>query len=429
MTGGAFGFLVRDWPLRLAAIALAIVLFVGLVLSQNARVWAGQIPIDPVNQPQGTFLISGPGEVVSVRYIAPVDVSGQVTSKSFVATADLSGMSTDTTGTPVSVPVTVFAPDRRIQVLGWEPRTVAIRLDPVTTRVVPVQVDRGAIPAGLTASDAAVEPSTATIRGPSSVVSRVAAALARVTIDASGINVDADTDLIAVDDRGERVAPVNIEPAAAHVTIAVGKQLASRTVPVAVSVKGDLAPGYAIKEILVTPTAATVSGEASVIGSMSSVLTAPVDVSGATEDLKSEVALAPPRGVTVLGGAKALVRIRIEAETGSRSFGTGLRLVNARPDREYRLSVPDVLVTLGGTKAALDAVNPSALAATVDVAGLSAGSASLPARFAAPSGTDLISISPNRVTVTVIVPPTPVPTPVPTPEPTPEPTPVLSPSP
>jgi len=408
VTGGAFGFLVRDWPLRLAAIALAIVLFVGLVLSQNARVWAGQIPIDPVNQPQGTFLISGPGEVVSVRYIAPVDVSGQVTSKSFVATADLSGMSTDTTGTPVSVPVTVFAPDRRIQVLGWEPRTVAIRLD---------------------ASDAAVEPSTATIRGPSSVVSRVAAALARVTIDASGINVDADTDLIAVDDRGERVAPVNIEPAAAHVTIAVGKQLASRTVPVAVSVKGDLAPGYAIKEILVTPTAATVSGEASVIGSMSSVSTAPVDVSGATADLKSEVALAPPRGVTVLGGAKALVRIRIEAETGSRSFGTGLRLVNARPDREYRLSVPDVLVTLGGTKAALDAVNPSALAATVDVAGLNAGSASLPARFAAPSGTDLISISPNRVTVTVIVPPTPVPTPVPTPEPTPEPTPVPSPSP
>ncbi len=429
MTGGVFGFLVRDWPLRLAAIALALVLYVGLVLSQNARVWAGQIPIDPVNQPQGTFLLSGPGEVVSVRYIAPVDVSGQVTSKSFVATADLSRITADTAGTPVSVPVTVFAPDRRIQVLGWEPRTVAVRLDPVTTRTVPVRVDRGAIPAGLTASDAVVEPTTATIRGPSSVVSRVAAALARVMIDASGINVDADTDLIAVDDRGERVAPVNIEPATAHVTIVVGKQLASRTVPVAVSVKGDVAPGYAIREILVTPTAVTVSGEASVIGNMSSISTAAVDVTGESTDVKAEVALAPPRGVSVLGSAKAQVQIRIEAETGSRSFGTGIRLLNARSDREYRLSIPDVLVTLGGTKAALDAVNPSALAATVDVSGLEAGSATRPVRFPPPSGTELISISPNRVTVTVIVPPTPVPTPVPTQEPTPEPTPEPSPSP
>ncbi len=88
-----------------------------------------------------------------------------------------------------------------------------------------------------------------------------------------------------------------------------------------------------------------------------------------------------------------------------------------------------MLVTLGGTKAALDAVNPSALAATVDVSGLEAGSATRPVRFPPPSGTELISISPNRVTVTVIVPPTPVPTAVPTQEPTPEPTPEPSPSP
>jgi YbbR domain-containing protein len=423
--GGIFGFLVRDWPLRLAAVGLAAVLYVGLVLSQNARVWAGQIPIDAINQPQGTFLISGPGEVVSVRYIAPVDVAGQVTSRSFVATADLSGITAQMAGVPVSVPVTVFAPDRRIQVLGWEPRTVAVRLDPVISRSVPVQVDRGTVPAGLTASDPTVEPSTVTIRGPSSVVSRAAAALARVTIDASGFNVDADADLVAVDDRGEQLAPLTIDPSRAHVTIVVAKQLASRTVPVAVSVNGDLAPGYAIREIVVTPAAVTVSGEASVIANMSSIATAPLDLTGRSADLTAQVALAPPRGVSVLGGVKAQVVVRVVAETGSRSFGAGIRLLNARSDREYQLSVPDVLVTLGGTRAALDAVNPAALSATVDVSGLEAGSATLAVRFQAAPGTQLVSISPSRVTVTVTVPATPLPSspssPQPTAEPTPEP--------
>ena len=40
-------FLVRNWPLKLAAIlGLATVLYAGLVLSENARTWTGEVPIE-----------------------------------------------------------------------------------------------------------------------------------------------------------------------------------------------------------------------------------------------------------------------------------------------------------------------------------------------------------------------------------------------
>ena len=38
---------IRNWPLKLAAILLATFLYAGLVLSQSAQVWPGSIPIVP----------------------------------------------------------------------------------------------------------------------------------------------------------------------------------------------------------------------------------------------------------------------------------------------------------------------------------------------------------------------------------------------
>ena len=38
---------LHNWPLKLAAIGLATVLYGGLVLSQGARTFDGQVPIRP----------------------------------------------------------------------------------------------------------------------------------------------------------------------------------------------------------------------------------------------------------------------------------------------------------------------------------------------------------------------------------------------
>ena len=55
--------------------------------------------------------------------------------------------------------------------------------------------------------------------------------MARVAVDASGINIDQDVDLEAVDETGAVVPGVEVLPERAHVSIEVARQLAYATLP------------------------------------------------------------------------------------------------------------------------------------------------------------------------------------------------------
>jgi YbbR domain-containing protein len=412
------GLITHNWPLKLAAIALATLLYAGLALSQNARTWPGRVPIEAVNQPTGAFLLDSLGDVTSVRYYAPADVASRISSSDFQAVVDLASVTPSQGGTPVSVPVEVIALDPRIRVLDFQPDRVPVRLDPVVSRTVPVSVDRGTIPPGLEIGEPTLSDQTVTVRGASSLVDQVDTVSARVAIDPSGINVDGEVDLVALDARGDVVAPVDIAPDRVHVTIIVARESASRSVPVAPALTGSPASGWSVRSVTVEPVVVTVRGPLEAVAELTSIATEPIDIDGRREDLTTTVGLVPPTGVEVVDVQRATVTIDVAADRGSRSFGVGLRPTGGLSGRTYSLSVPDVLVTLGGTSAALSAVNPAELSATVPVGDLDPGSHLVDVTFDAPSGTSLVALTPEAVTVTVTTTsPTPSPAPPPTPTP------------
>ena len=66
------GIIVHNWPLKLAAIGLATLLYGGLVLSQSAQTFTeGVIPVQARNQPPDTFLVTTLDPVTEVRYFSP----------------------------------------------------------------------------------------------------------------------------------------------------------------------------------------------------------------------------------------------------------------------------------------------------------------------------------------------------------------------
>src|SRR5262249_4197877 len=109
-----------------------------------------------------------------------------------------------------------------------------------------------------------------------------------------------------------------------------------------------------------------------------------------------QVGLALPDQVTATGSPQIQVSVTIVQDTGTRSFQVGVGLVGARPDRLYVLSTPSVNVTLGGTIAGLNALDATALVATVDV-GVHVG----PVDFAPTGGLKVVTISPPSISVTV----------------------------
>jgi YbbR domain-containing protein len=405
-----FAFLFHNWPLKVAAVVLATVLYGVLALSTNAREWPGEITIDVVHQPESAVLLGHLPTVSNVRYFAPPDVATRVSRGTFHAQIDLAGAAPDANGF-VNVAVTVDSSDGAIRVIDWSPRQVRVRLDPLRTKSVPVVVDHGTVPNDLQVRDPVLDITEVTVSGSESIVSQVTDAVARVRIDPSGVSVDQSVDLIAVDARGEPVAPVRLAPSSVHVKILVGSQLESKALPVNAVVNGTPATGFNVLSVTIKPLVVSIEGDALVLATLPKVDTAPISISGASADVNQTVPLNLPAGLSPLGSAQVQVSIHIGAVKGSRSFSAGMVLSGARDDRTYALSTDQVIVTLGGSISDLDALQGSGFTLTIDVDGLAVGSHEVVPRVNLPSGVVLVALSPPRVTVVVGVPPGPSPSP------------------
>jgi YbbR domain-containing protein len=184
---------------------------------------------------------------------------------------------------------------------------------------------------------------------------------------------------------------------------------------VSAQLSGSPAAGFSVRSVSVDPAIVTVLGTADLLGPLQVLSTATVPLVGHAADFSATVALQPPDGVSVAGAAQVVVSVHITADRGSRAFSVGLALVGESADRSYVLSAPDVLITLGGTSAALQALDATTLLASLDVAALPVGTSSVAVRFTPPSGMSIVSLSPTSVNVSVTAGPTPPPPPTPTP--------------
>ena len=388
---------IHNWPLKLAAVGLATLMYGGLAVSQSTQVYPGVIPVLVVNQPDRTFILTRPEPVTQVRYFAPSGVL--VGTSTFSATVDLSGMTP--AGAAVSVRIEVTSVDGRVRVLGYEPAFASIQLDSLISVVVPVKVEHGTVPDGLTLGDTKVDPPSVVITGPKSVVDQVVAARADVQIQPGGIDVDQDVKLVPVDALGNAVSPVDVTPATARVVIPVFSDRQTRTLPVNAILAGTPAAGFEIASVTVQPLAVAVAGDADQLTQLVRVDTAPVQLTGISSDLTTSVELALPTGIVPVGDSVVVVTIKLRPVTATRTFSAGIRLVGARSDLTYVVAVDHVLVTIGGSVAELDRLSGSSLVVDIDVTGRTSGSADLLATANLSAGTTLVAASPARVRVTV----------------------------
>lgn len=393
------GFVVHNWPLKLAAIGLATLLYGGLVLSQTTQPFTGSVPIVLENAPSDVIVLSPPGAVTRIQYVAPPNLGLRIDTSTFRATIDLTGV--QARGDRVSLNVSVDAVDPRIQVLDFEPRAIVLTLDRVGTKVVPIRAVLGPVPSGLDTGLPVVDGTTATVSGPQSVVNLVTEAQARIVLDASGIDVNALVSLLPVNANGDVLTPVDVAPAQVRVRVPVFTDRRSKSLPVTPNVVGTPAAGFEVASIEVDPPVVSVEGDANDLAGLDRADTAPISVSGASSQVTQVVALALPDGVQALGSGTVTVTIKLRPVTGTRTFEAGLILVGARPDLVYSLSVDRVLVTIGGSVADLDRLSGVTIVLAADVTGLEPGTHSVAVSANLATGLTLLGASPNPVQVVV----------------------------
>ncbi len=392
------GIIVHNWPLKLAAIGLATLMYGGLALSQNTQTFQGVIPVRYVNEPNNTVVLpSTPQPVTQVRYFAPTGV--QVATSSFLATIDLSGQE-GKVGV-ISVKIDVTTPDSRIRVLGYDPAFATVTLDELKSSDVAVKVVHGTVPDGLTLGTTTVDPPTVTVTGAASLVAQVDAVRADVTIQSTGIDVDEDAQLVPIDKLGNALSPLDVNPPTARVVIPVFSDRQSRTLPVNPIITGNPAAGFEIESVTVDPLVALVAGDADQLAELNQVDTDPIPMTGVSADEVVQVKLALPTGVVAVNDTPIRVSIKIRPVTATRTFSAGLDLIGGSADLAYALSVDRVLLTIGGSTADLDRLSGATLVATLDVAGLKTGVHDVTVTANLPTGTTLVAADPATVKVTI----------------------------
>lgn len=401
----ALRVITHNWPLKLGAVALATLLYGGLVVSQSSALFPGTVQIHAVNPPLGAIVLTNLGAVSGIRYVAPPDLGLRIDSDSFEATVDLAGV--DPTGEPITLDVNVDAVDNRIQVLDFEPKRITVTVDRVGTKTVPVRVTLGPVPSGFDVGDPVVDAESASVSGPQSIVDTVVEAQAPVTIDASGIDVDQLVGLVAIDGQGTELgvdSRIEIDPPRVRVQVQVFTDRRSKAVPVTPNVVGTPAAGFEVASVEVNPPVLSVEGDANDLATLDRADTQPVSISGASSAVTQTVGFALPAGVQALNVTSVQVTVKLRPVTATRTFEAGLVIVGAQPDLDYALSTDRVLVTIGGSIADLDRLSGSNLVLTVDVAGLGPGSHDVTATANLNTGLTLISASPNPIQVTVSTP-------------------------
>jgi YbbR domain-containing protein len=411
--------LLRNWHLKLGALALATILYTGLVFSGSFSEDTIQVPVDVVGQPGNSFLLDGDIGTVQVRYRVAQETASEVSADGFVATIDLSAYDLERAAEPQVLSVEVTSLIDGVTVLAADPATATVRLDRLEVRTVPVQVDSGEIPDGLElAGTSDVSPEEVQVRGPASHVVRVDRAVARVRIDPSGIDVERAVVLEPVDVEGQPVPDVEVTPDVASVQIDVQPVETNRTVSVRPVFSGIPAAGFALAGISVEPSSVTLRGLPEVLAGITEVLTEPLDIGGASAEQSFTAALVLEDG-TRLADEDATPSVTVVAaiapSVSSRTFVSGI-VCEGAGSNACLPGFEQVSITLSGPDSLLAALTAEELVAVVDATGLAPGTHELTATLPAlPDGVELLTIDPAVVPVTIRAASSPPPTPTPAP--------------
>jgi YbbR domain-containing protein len=396
--------ILRNWPLKLGALLLSILLYAGLVYSGSfTEQQVTGVPIRADNQPLNTYLLTGELGTVDVSYRASAGAAATVTIATFSASVDLEAYDMTQAGEPQLLPVEVRSLDDDVEVLESAPLEVSVILDRLGVRQIRVVVDRGDVPPGLEIGPPTVMPATVEAQGPESRLQLVTRALARVRIDPSGIDVSEQVDLVPVDANGEPVSAVELSPASASVQIEVSTAETSRTVPVVPDLEGNPPPGLILASVTSDPATVTVFGPPDVLADLASVSTEPVDLSTVTADATIDVGLVLPDGTRLADGSEATVSLslNVDTELASRTILAGPVCQNVGAGLTCQPGVSQIPITVSGTRAAIAALTPAQVTPVLNMAGLGEGPHQVTPTVSLPSGISLVQpLGPVAVTLT-----------------------------
>ena len=402
------------------SVILATMVWFVAVQEENPPIeddYGPSIPLEVENLPPGTIIFGDVPDRVSLRLRAPQSSWEALSPAKFRAWIDLADLKPGLHDVPVQVEVS----DRSIVIVEKRPSTINVRLEELTEAQFPIQVDVvDAAPLGYLARSPILDPVTATVRGPASLVNQVTQVTGEVFLRGAKETVERSVDLTARNINGDVLSRLTITPPKVHVTVPIEQRFGYRDVSVSVVITGEVASGYWINNITVDPSTVTVVGGPSALNSLPGyVETFEVDVSNATDDIVERVPLNLPPGVSVVqpeaqgtdNAQGVLVTVDVAAIEGGQTVQRPVTFQGLRETRWAVARPPQVDVIISGPLPRLQALTLRDVRVIADLFGLDPGIHKVQPTVVVPEGLRVESILPETIEVEIGIGPSPAPTP------------------
>lgn len=366
-------WLFNQLGLIITALAFALVVWAVATSEENPGRegnLADPLPVE-ILSPASLIVSQKSVETVHVRVHAPQAVWDGLQRSNFRAVADLNSLGVGS----FDVPIRVTSEDPQVTVVSIEPQTINVTIEPAKSRFFGARAEiLDAAPLGYSFKPPTINESQVVVSGPASLVDQVAEVVAEVYLRGARAPIEREATFVARDAQGKEVKSISVAPASAVVNVVVEQRVGFKDVSIRTVLRGNVAPGYWISNILVNPSTTTVVGNADALAKISGfVETAPVDVNNATLDVTTRPALILPDGVSVLNSEAINIRVSVTPILGGQTVRRRVTVQNLRPGQIATISPEQVDVILAGPLPNLQNLPQDSPSVVIDAANLSPG--------------------------------------------------------
>lgn len=393
-------------------LTLAIWSYVIEQTNPTERPLIDSIPLDVVGVPPDMTLMTTPPATVAAEVRTTAEIRPGLRGEHFQATVSVAELEPGIHDVPVNVETGV----RLVQVIDVEPETIRLELARFVTETIPVTVnlpDRQAVSAAyeITGRPRAT-PGEVQVTGPAPLVEQVAQVLATISATNATTTIREIRPLQALDEQGNQVEGVALEPSQVQVTVVVSRRQNARDVGVRAVTAGAPPEGYWLSGLSVSPAAVTLRGDPALLDQINGfVNTEPVDVSEVRGQLNIQTPLDLPPGTTAIDSTGTpihvvTVHVQTSVRSGDLLLTKAVEVYGAPEGATVSVEPRQIDVLLSGPLPALNEIraNLELVQLMVDVSDLAPGEGrQLVPEHIAPAGLS-VQFIPATVLVTVTTP-------------------------
>ncbi|MFN2158706.1 MAG: YbbR-like domain-containing protein [Anaerolineales bacterium] len=259
-----------------------------------------------------------------------------------------------------------------IKVVKIDPENVEIVLDESIKEQFPIEaIVSGELPLGYEKGELTLEPEVVTISGPKSALNQIDRVQVNLDISGRTENINSSLPLNVLNPEGGNVDEISLSPPETTAILPISLLGGFKNVVVKVNTTGQIAEGYRLTNVSVTPPTITVFSEdpRMVEDLPGFVDTQPVDLSGLIDDSEFSIGLRLPEGITPVRDPKVLVQVSIAAMEGSETFSVPIEIRGLSPELSATFSPELVEVIVAGPLNILETLTADDIKVVLDLEG------------------------------------------------------------